>query len=452
MNPAATLRNVTDGFHAIALLFTLALGACVGSFLNVVVYRLPEIDPAGGFWRSTANVVRGLSHPPSHCPKCGYRLAWFDNVPVLGWLWLRGRCRKCGVRISPQYPIVELFTGLMFAGLYAAFFLGGPAWGPPTPARVVEGVSLPLSEGVLAGNVVVDAAEAGFSSVGRVPTLDLWLRQIANVVEHWPMLAIALTLASCLLVASLIDARLFIIPRELSYLPALVAVPVHAVFDEPFAPMSVMAGPVGCAWAIGGGGGLVVSLLLLRFGRLRRSYGEDVDPTTAGRGQTTREMLRELAFLAPPVGLGLLLAVLALGPMAGVFESIADVRPASAALGSVLGGLVGGGVIWGVRLLGSLGFGKEAMGLGDVDLMFGVGCCIGAAPAGLAIFPAALVGLVFAVGKLFSRESREIPFGPYLAIASVGLIVGWNHVADYLRPSAEGLAFLLGPIGPLVGL
>lgn len=82
-------------------------GASVGSFLNVVVYRLPA----------------GLSliHPPSHCPKCQTRLKPYDNVPVFGWLWLRGRCRYCRVKISPRYPLVELGTGLLFVAVFLAF-------------------------------------------------------------------------------------------------------------------------------------------------------------------------------------------------------------------------------------------------------------------------------------------------------------------------------------------
>jgi len=76
------------------------LGLCVGSFLNVVIYRLP--------------LGQSLVSPPSRCRKCGYSLQWYDNIPVLSWLFLRGRCRKCGVSVSMQYPIVELITGLLF--------------------------------------------------------------------------------------------------------------------------------------------------------------------------------------------------------------------------------------------------------------------------------------------------------------------------------------------------
>jgi leader peptidase (prepilin peptidase) / N-methyltransferase len=76
------------------------LGACVGSFLNVCAYRWPE--------------EQSVISPPSRCPRCGTRIKWYDNVPVLGWLWLRGRCRSCRAPVSIQYPLVELFTALLW--------------------------------------------------------------------------------------------------------------------------------------------------------------------------------------------------------------------------------------------------------------------------------------------------------------------------------------------------
>jgi len=83
------------------------LGLMLGSFLNVCTFR----------WPTDASVV----HPPSHCPACGASIRWFDNVPVLSYLVLRGRCRSCGVFISPQYPLVELATGLIWAGVFWRF-------------------------------------------------------------------------------------------------------------------------------------------------------------------------------------------------------------------------------------------------------------------------------------------------------------------------------------------
>src|SRR5918993_1267597 len=82
------------------LLIAGVFGACIGSFLNVVIYRLP--------------LGQSIVSPPSQCPKCGYRLQWYDNIPIIGWVLLGGRCRKCRNPISIQYPIVELITALLF--------------------------------------------------------------------------------------------------------------------------------------------------------------------------------------------------------------------------------------------------------------------------------------------------------------------------------------------------
>lgn len=84
--------------------FALALGLVVGSFLNVVIYRLPRGE--------------SVAHPGSHCPGCDAPVAPFDNVPVLSYLWLRGRCRQCKMRISLRYPAIELLVGLLFAAIF----------------------------------------------------------------------------------------------------------------------------------------------------------------------------------------------------------------------------------------------------------------------------------------------------------------------------------------------
>lgn len=86
-------------------------GLNLGSFLNVCSLRWP--------------VDESVISPRSRCPKCHEPVRWYDNVPVLSWLLLRGRCRHCGESVSVQYPIVELATGLVWAGLFAAY---GPSW------------------------------------------------------------------------------------------------------------------------------------------------------------------------------------------------------------------------------------------------------------------------------------------------------------------------------------
>lgn len=125
-------------------------GLCVGSFLNVVIHRLPRLmerqwwqdlahqaADAEGWQRSfgraapkelarSAELTQqtldalppyGLARPRSACPSCGHAITWAENIPVLSWLWLKGRCSACGTRISPRYPLVELLTGTLFAGV-----------------------------------------------------------------------------------------------------------------------------------------------------------------------------------------------------------------------------------------------------------------------------------------------------------------------------------------------
>lgn len=75
------------------IVLTLLVGLCVGSFLNVVIYRLP--------------LHMSLSKPASHCPKCDYKLKWYDNIPLLSYIFLKGKCRNCKTKISPRYPIIE---------------------------------------------------------------------------------------------------------------------------------------------------------------------------------------------------------------------------------------------------------------------------------------------------------------------------------------------------------
>lgn len=121
----------------------LALGLCVGSFLNVVIHRLPRMmerewqaqcAELAGLQAPAAQERYNLMAPPSACPACGKRIAAWQNIPVLSWLALRGRCAACRGRISLKYPLVELLSGIgaayaawrfgaSFAALGAALFL-----------------------------------------------------------------------------------------------------------------------------------------------------------------------------------------------------------------------------------------------------------------------------------------------------------------------------------------
>lgn len=92
-------------------LFAGFAGAAIGSFLNVCIYR----------WPAEQSVIR----PPSRCPSCEHGLAWYDNVPIIGWLLLRGRCRYCGAGVSVQYPLIELATALIWVAAAVRF---GPSF------------------------------------------------------------------------------------------------------------------------------------------------------------------------------------------------------------------------------------------------------------------------------------------------------------------------------------
>jgi leader peptidase (prepilin peptidase)/N-methyltransferase len=118
-------------FRIVAALF----GLVFGSFLNVCILRLPNEDPK----------ARSLVRPPSSCPSCHREIAWYDNIPVVSWLVLRGKCRWCGAPISPQYILIELLVGALW--LTAALLYG------PTP-RMIQASVLGT---ILLGIAIIDA-------------------------------------------------------------------------------------------------------------------------------------------------------------------------------------------------------------------------------------------------------------------------------------------------------
>jgi leader peptidase (prepilin peptidase)/N-methyltransferase len=98
-------------------------GLCIGSFLNVVIHRLPLMLERG--WKMESADLLGVAHeetpaitlstPRSRCPSCGHAIAWYENIPLASWLWLRARCSACKAPISARYPLIEVATALLFA-------------------------------------------------------------------------------------------------------------------------------------------------------------------------------------------------------------------------------------------------------------------------------------------------------------------------------------------------
>lgn len=394
----------------VILLFVFAFGACVGSFLNVVVWRLPRGE--------------SLVTPPSRCPKCGHKLAAYDNVPVLGWLWLRGKCRYCKSPISPRYPIVEAVCGGLFVLYYVCYF------------------DLQMGPCVTAPRAL-------------------------NIRDDWPIFALHLFMIASLLAASLIDADLFIIPPEIPWLMAAVGVVSHAIIAAPGLPGTLIVGGGAGALAMGALVGWLISLLLLRTRRLGISFpqGEpmlDVDrdaaqqeidearrrgedpaplPPVYSRGQLYAELGKELLFLLPPMLLaGTFCLLTTLVPGVGGPWSRAMSHPwFAAAMGSVLGAMVGAMLVWVTRILGTLAFGRLAMGLGDVHLMFGVGAVIGAGAVTVAFFLAPFGGMAIAVYLMLFGRRREIPYGPYLSLGTAATLIFYCPIANWLAPGLTGL-------------
>jgi len=413
--------------HIFYILFFFMLGSCVGSFLNVVVWRLPRDE--------------SLISPGSHCPKCNTPLAWYDNLPVIGWIKLAGKCRHCGQPISMRYPTIEAVTGLLFVFYYVMFFIlqHGPC--------------------AIAPEMVFDESRNMFHA------------RPLSILEDWPIFGLYLFLVSCLLAASLIDAELFIIPVGIPWLAALVGIIAHTFIDRPMVPGALLPATPTAALAAGGAVGLGISILLWRIGLLPQSFsnGEpllEVDreafaqenaqaqlegreaatlPPQLTRAQIFAEIRKEMLFLMPPMALAAACCLLtmrlpALGKWWG---QVCANHWIGGFLGSIFGALIGGFVVWLTRILGTLGFGRVAMGLGDVHLMFGVGAIIGAGAATVAFFIAPFFGILVAISLLMTKTRRELPYGPYLSMATGVVLLFYCPIAAYLTPGLQGLGVAL---------
>jgi leader peptidase (prepilin peptidase)/N-methyltransferase len=206
----------------------------------------------------------------------------------------------------------------------------------------------------------------------------------------------------------------------------------------------------GSAVALGGAVGLAVALLLLRRGVLHRSFADYDEYVREGEvlavyPHARREMWVEIRYLAP------ILLGLGLGWLAGRgLPAGGPPRLLQALAIPVAGYLVGAGLVWGVRILGTLAFGREAMGMGDVHLLGAIGAVLGWFEPILIFFVAPFSGLLWALmsiglGSVFRMLRRQLPYGPHLALATLLVILG--------RPGIQRLCASHLPIGcPSPGL
>lgn len=381
------------------LVFFALLGACVGSFLNVVIWRMPRGE--------------SIVFPGSHCPSCGRPIRWFDNIPIISYLLLQGRCRRCHVRISPRYMFIEGLTALLVAGLYACYYF----W------HVRQGL-------------------------GDFP--HSWLTYVAHT-----------TLLCGLLACSAVDLEHWIVPLEICWFVSVVGIAAAAI-QPPSSQLLPSVHPVIGAMAVAATIGLGISVLLLRWGFIRPSFidaddkasfaeeSPNGDPSivsvaaTKSHGVNPRvEMLHELVYLAPAVLLAIGAWVLVY-VSAPVREGLLWLHDADAAgrLAAHLGGfeaalvgyLVGGLWIWGTRILATLAVGKEAMGLGDVHLLAAVGAVTGWITPTLAFFVAPILGLAVAIRLRVSRRQKELPYGPWLAAGTVVVLIFYDTFISAFSP------------------
>ncbi len=396
--------------HLPAGIFVFCFGACVGSFLNVVIYRLP--------------IGMSVTTPPSRCMTCGAKLRFFrENLPIIGWFAVRGKCRYCGVPISPQYMIIEALMALMFLGLYIVLY--------------------------------------------AVPHYSGWWGQIGGqwwyintIVRTWPGYVMYSFLLAALVAMTVIDARTFTIPIQIPLfvtITAFIAWPLQALL--PLLRTSAQTWPIpatcwtGSGMSVGGMIGVLISWVLLRAGKLRYSFADYHEYVQEGQTlgdypHARREMMLEIVYLAPCI----------IGLVAGYWlmrwMNPSGVPPVllQAMGGSFAGYLVGGGLIWGIRILGSLAFGREAMGLGDVHLLAAVGAVLGWFDPILIFFIAPFSGLAWAfvsmgIASLFRKSRRELPYGPHLAAATLVVMLcrptinqGWSVLMPTVPMPRQGKA------------
>ncbi|MGB9792914.1 MAG: prepilin peptidase [Thermacetogeniaceae bacterium] len=203
------------GAFVFCAIFMTIIGMCIGSFLNVVIYRLPREESI--LWER------------SRCPACGHILAWCDLVPLLSYAFLRGKCRSCGAKMSWMYPVVELFTGLLFlllfcrfgltlvlakylflsAVLVAAAFIDLQHYIIPD-SLVIAGLAGGVVLGALARDAGIISALAGAAACGGFLLLvallsgggmgggDVKLAFVAGLFLGWPLAPLGLFLGICL--------------------------------------------------------------------------------------------------------------------------------------------------------------------------------------------------------------------------------------------------------------
>jgi len=356
------LNDLITNHAWLCLILAFVLGAIVGSYLNVCIYRLP--------------LDKSLFWPGSRCGSCLQKIRFYpDNIPLVSYWLLGGKCRTCGTSYSSRYFWIELLTASAFAGL---FYL-----------EVVENVH---NIGALRQNRVALPAPWQF--------LLVWLYHCA--------------LVSLLIVATFTDVDHWTIPIAVTIPGTILGIIGGALGPWPW-PMDVgRISQIDPGW------------MSLPYGGFGLSPG-DFAPLPAG-------MQRWPVFMPLPDWL----------------------PPGTWQLGlatSVVGAAVGALGMRLIRIIFSWGLRKEAMGLGDADLMMMIGAFLGWQALVLVLVYSVLLGLVYAIVLLVRNAGHELPFGPFLAGGAIlALIVPWFYITSQNLFFDLQLVLVLGGVSAVLAL
>lgn len=369
----ASFETVTGLPIIFGYIFTFVFGAIVGSFLNVVIHRVPNRE--------------SIIFPNSACPKCKNPIKPYDNLPILSWLLLGGKCRHCKEKISARYPSVELLTALLFAMSFS--FIGFNAFLPICLIFVATMVSL----------IFIDAEHMKLPDVITLPLLALALL----VRISYPIF---------------LSAEFF---TDLNHFP------LSTIQELPTWASSLIGA------VVGGSTGVVILWLISEIWYHFQEFdeqeveNEDVYETIFNLHTEKARLFKLLsAFIGGVVGAALLIIIR--NPPIWLVSIY----------GAIFGALIGGGFLWLVGEIWKKLRGVDAMGLGDVKMMFAVGALLGWRLTLLSIFLGAFSGAIIGV-FLVSRQKEkdmqtQIPFGIFLGIGAViALLFGDQLIAWYIR-------------------
>lgn len=345
----------TNPFLALPVHFWTAVyfvfGCIVGSFLNVCIHRMP--------------LGESVVSPPSHCPHCRYSIPWFLNIPIVTWLWLRGRCANCRAPISPRYLGVELLTGLLFAGCWLAA-------GPRAPAAAVA-----------------------------------WCVLVAGLIA-----------------ATFIDFEHFIIPDEITIGGVVVGFLLSAAVPAMHGAERAARGMEQSALGIAVGGGLVYAVLRagkLFFGRHRVKLEAETKVifTETGLHLPAEVLPYEDIFYRGSDTVRFHAQTL---EMVDRCYADVEVRLSQEKLRIGEDTFAPEDVLHLEAVTGELVLPREAMGLGDVKFMAAIGAFLGAKAVLFSLLASSMIGAVVGLTLIALKKqewSSRLPYGPYIALAAV---------------------------------